>query len=102
MLSALKTSIQRNSQRIILNNTTRTFSTSIVNRQDNSQAAPKNTKGIEMETLHLLQNSVTSDKIKPKDVGQRYQKMHHAGDIYHPKFKRYSLSRTITPTPWSS
>ncbi|KAI9307745.1 ribosomal protein S18 [Cunninghamella echinulata] len=85
MLSTLKTSIQRNSQRILLNNTTRTFSTSIVNKQDNSQAAPKNTKGIEMETLHLLQNSVTSDKIKPKDVGQRYQKMHHAGDIYHPQ-----------------
>ncbi|CAO3642025.1 unnamed protein product [Cunninghamella blakesleeana] len=92
MLSTiLKTSIQRNSQRILLNNTTRTISSSNVNKDNSQPEAKKNIVGIEKETLQLLQNSVRNERVKPNDIGQRFQKMHRAGDIYHPQDLNDSL-----------
>ncbi|KAI8097421.1 ribosomal protein S18 [Halteromyces radiatus] len=88
MLSNLKVIAQRGAicnQRITLGCTQRSFSTSFITRQE-QQEPPVEQKNIERETLLILQDSITKEKAKPlADVGQRYQKIHHAGDIYHPQ-----------------
>ncbi|ORX63210.1 ribosomal protein S18 [Hesseltinella vesiculosa] len=60
----------------------RTFVTSqlVQNEQPSGQ------KNIQQATLAILSSTVAKDKAKPtQEGGQRYQKYHRAGDIYHPE-----------------
>ncbi|ORZ13546.1 ribosomal protein S18 [Absidia repens] len=87
MLSNLKTAANRLaiSQSCALKTIhQRYFSTTFIRQEQDQQSRPS--KSIERDTLLLLKNSVSKEKSKPvENVGQRYQKMHHAGDIYHPQ-----------------
>ncbi|KAI9365048.1 ribosomal protein S18-domain-containing protein [Pilaira anomala] len=45
-----------------------------------------NQRSIEEATLSLLEGTLQKDRIKPfSEATQRYQKVHHEGDTYHPE-----------------
>ncbi|KAG2215099.1 hypothetical protein INT46_002931 [Mucor plumbeus] len=68
-----------------------------------SEAKPKS---IEKATLELLNDTVQKDKARPvSEAVQRYQKIHHEGDIYHPedlndtRYRESLRQRRGKPTP---
>ncbi|KAF1805496.1 ribosomal protein S18 [Mucor lusitanicus] len=63
-------------------------------------------KTIERATLELLNDTVQKDKARPiSEAAQRYQKVHHEGDIYHPedlndtRYRESLRQRRGKPTP---
>ncbi|KAI8338343.1 ribosomal protein S18 [Chlamydoabsidia padenii] len=85
----------------------RQFTTAFTLRQEEQPVTPSSS--IHRDTLLLLQDSITKKKAKPTaDVGQRYQKIHRAGDIYHPqdlndaRYQEQLRQRRGRPTPPSA
>ncbi|GAN05673.1 conserved hypothetical protein [Mucor ambiguus] len=70
-----------------------------------TSSAPSD-KSIEKATLELLSDTVQKDKARPiSEAVQRYQKVHHEGDIYHPedlndtRYRESLRQRRGKPTP---
>ncbi|CAO0798045.1 unnamed protein product [Mucor circinelloides] len=73
--------------------------------QQLASSAPSD-KSIEKATLELLSDTVQKDKARPiSEAVQRYQKVHHEGDIYHPedlndtRYRESLRQRRGKPTP---
>ncbi|KAI8079574.1 ribosomal protein S18 [Gilbertella persicaria] len=51
-----------------------------------TQRMPDAKETLEQATIELLTDSINKQKIKPiSEAAQRYQKVHHEGDTYHPE-----------------
>ncbi|KAI8341305.1 ribosomal protein S18 [Chlamydoabsidia padenii] len=111
MLPTFKAAVYRGviNNRFAFNTITKCrISTTFVNSNEQDQSNSAEPKNVQKETLQILHDSITKKKPKPIDVGQRYQKIHRAGDIYHPqdlndaRYQEQLRQRRGRPTPPSA